>query len=666
MAKITDLIKPFKTKLEIPHTLSPEEMATISIKKGTATIYDDGVNKISVPIWGYNGQFPGPTIETRRDKTIYIKWVNNIKQCERNPCKADIVGFKEGQGNTIPQNILDPGSNDPKMQGEPSNGANGQAFVATHLHGGKTPPNYDGWPESMLLPKKEGEDGQSRLCQYENKQRAMMLWYHDHAMHTTRLNAYVGLAGLWIIRDEEEDELDLPKAEYEIPLVIQDRNLTDFNDFCSQTDRAKLLHRVENVDGPLEFFGPLTLVNGCIWPKHEVKAKAYRLRLLNASNSRFYRLRFAEKLADDSYVWCEEIQVKQIGSDNGLMQQAVELPPKGLILAPAERVDLIVDFSTVQGKNIVLLNTAEAPFSNAEALELSEMFPDDPASYTVNDEAWRTPYPQVMMFEVEDCSSTSQFDFECLARDMLAVVTSFEREDPLIRWPEVGTQVCRTVVLVEKTVHVGTAMEQVILVQWELAKKADIANTSMAILSANREIIIDGEEFVVTAERFEDPVNWIIKHGSTEKWRFINLTEDTHPMHVHLVQFRPVSRNEVMVEGVTDDIGVVDVVNENSQANQPIVISTGNPGTLDDNEKYAYKDTVRVNPGEVVEIIATFEGYCGRYVYHCHLLEHEDHDMMRQFVVTRDDMDMGEHGLPISVGINNLDSSSSSSKTRVA
>ncbi len=654
MTKITDLIKPFVTKLKLPSIISPEEKATISISLDNATIYKDEAtgHEITVPIWGFNGEYPGPIIETERDKTISINWVNNIKESETNPCKADIVDYVEGD--SIPQNILESTTQENPISGIPSNGAEGQGFVVTHLHGGKTPPNYDGWPESMLLPKKEGEDAQSRLCRYENKQRAMMLWYHDHAMHTTRLNAYAGLAGLWIIRDEEEKSLCLPQDEFELPLVIQDKNLTDINDFSSNRDNARLLHRVEK-SGPLEFFGPLTLVNGAIWPKHEVKSQAYRLRLLNASNARVYRLRFAEMIDENNYEWCDSIKVKQIGTDCGLMQQPVELPNNGLVMAPAERIDLIVDFSSVTGKNIVLLNTAEAPFSNSDPLPLSELFPADPATHMVNDEAWRTPYPQVMMFEVDESNSVT-FDFAALESDMIEKVHSFKDEDPVKRLNDIPQHITRTAVLVEKTIQMN-GEDQVILVQWELSKKSDLGKTMLPVLTTQRDIIIDDEEYAVTAERFQDPVNWIIQHGATEKWRFINLTEDTHPMHVHLVQFRPVSRSNVSVEGVTGDISVVDVVNENAINKTATVVTTGTVEPLDDNEKLGYKDTVRVNPGEMVEIVATFEGYCGRYVYHCHLLEHEDHDMMRQFVVTRNDMDINVHGLPISVGVDKTTSS---------
>ena len=684
MSKITDTIRPFVTRLNNPTVIRPGSSLSISMKTGEAKIYDDGTNTITVPIWGYKGQYPGPVIEVERDQTLKVKWKNKIERGDTQPCKADSVEFPTSDGIT-PQNVLDSGQASCATMG-----ANGEAFLSVHLHGGKTIPASDGWPESMLLPQDPMTSKfQLSLNRYENPQRAMMLWYHDHAMHTTRLNNYAGLAGVWMIRDDEEKSLNLPKKKFEVPLVIQDRNLTDFNWFADQSDEhARFLHRVEHGEGPLEFFGPLTLVNGAIWPRKKVEPAAYRLRVLNGSNSRFYRLRFAERLDDESYQWVD-IPVKQIGTDCGLMNAPVDLPATGLTLAPAERADLIVDFASCIGKNIVLLNTAEAPFSNSDPLPLEEMFPADPETHTIgagNDaEAWRTPYPEVMMFAVkteEKCDVVSDYyDFSALEALMQANVYSYIDEDPIPRLSD--TAEVRTVVLIEKT-EVHNGVPNVVLVEWELEKRANLpfSDSVPTILQGKREIIIDGESFVVTAERFQDPVNWHIRLNDTERWRFINLTADTHPMHVHLVQFKAISRKAVSVDNpactfpdtppfndplVRDSLdadtgNVVDVVDCKSVNGDPIEIRIDAEKGLDANE-LGFKDTIRVNPDEIVEIVATFEGYCGRYVYHCHLLEHEDHDMMRQFIVTRDDMMVMEedvapeckditsmHGLPISVG----------------
>ena len=667
MSKITDIIIPFKTPLKIPPIIHPSSSLSIKIKTGQAEIYKHGSQKIKVPIWGYRGKYPGPMIEMERDDTVKVSWKNQISQDELLPCKAEEVSFPNHDGAT-PQNVLDNDQANNSLVTPPS-----KAFLSVHLHGGKSIPGSDGWPESMLLPKDpESDDYQLTLCRYENKQRAMMLWYHDHAMHTTRLNNFVGLAGLWMIRDEEEASLDIPEEDYELPLVIQDRNLTDFTGFTTEDEvQAKFLHRIE-AGGPLEFFGPLTLVNGRIWPRKRADPTAYRLRILNGSNSRFYRLHFAEKLADGSYKWIT-LPVKQIGTDCGLLSGPVNLPDNGLTIAPAERVDVIVDFSGCYGKDIVLLNSAEAPFANDPPKHLDDpnaMFPADPDTHIEDGEPWRTPYPEVMMFSVENqkqCEAdTDLYDFDQLAMQMLTLVESYQSEDPIPRLP--ADPIERTVVLVEKTeVHQdmdGNDVEKVVLVEWELAKKDEVPSSSTVplILQSQREVIIDGVPFVVTAERFQDPVNWIVRLNDTEKWRFINLTADTHPMHVHLVQFKAVARKVIALDtaaasgnGCVDpDNDVVVLVDCLSANGSPVEINI-TPTTdaeainaLDGNEK-GFKDTIRVNPGEMVEIVATFEGYCGRYVYHCHLLEHEDHDILRQFIVARDDMAPMHHS-PISVG----------------
>lgn len=666
MNKITDTILPFKTPLKIPPIIHPGSSLNIEVKTGHAKIYKHGAKEIHVPIWGYRGKYPGPMIELERNDTVKVSWKNKISQDELLPCKAEKVDFPNLDG-TTPQNVLDNDQVNNSQVTAPS-----KAFLSVHLHGGKSIPGSDGWPESMLLPKDpNSDDYQMTLCRYENKQRAMMLWYHDHAMHTTRLNNFVGLAGLWMIRDEEEANLSLPKEEYELPLVIQDRNLTDFTDFSINDEvEAKFLHRVEA--GVLEFFGPLTLVNGRIWPRKKVDATAYRLRILNGSNSRFYRLHFAERLADDSFEWIT-LPIKQIGTDCGLLSGPVNLPDNGLTIAPAERVDLIVDFSGCFGKDIVLLNSAEAPFANDPPKHPDDpnaMFPADPETHTENGDPWRTPYPEVMMFSVKDekqCEiDSSPYDFDNLTGEMLTRVESYELEDPVPRLP--ANPIERTVILVEKTeIHQdmnGNDVEKVVLVEWELAKKDNVPQSSTVplILQAQREVIIDGVPFIVTAERFQDPVNWIVRLNDTEKWRFINLTGDTHPMHVHLVQFKAVARKEVSlninaasangcVDADDDVVSLVDCLSANGSPIEINVTPTTDAAAmaaLDGNER-GFKDTIRVNPGEIVEIVATFEGYCGRYVYHCHLLEHEDHDMMRQFIVARDDM-MPMHHNPISVG----------------
>src|SRR5260370_23879149 len=157
-------------------------------------------------------------------------------------------------------------------------------------------------------------------------------------MGITRFNVYAGLAGLSLIRDAEEAALHLPSGPYEIPLLIQDRNLETGPD-GSLTGR--LLHKVE--DDTMEFFGPFTLVNGTIWPYLPVEARQYRFRILNGSNARFYRF----CLLDANGTPVHHL-IKQLGTDGGLLGQPGDLPPNGPTLAPPERAHPIADFPSLQ------------------------------------------------------------------------------------------------------------------------------------------------------------------------------------------------------------------------------------------------------------------------------------------------------------------------------
>ena len=183
-----------------------------------------------------------------------------------------------------------------------------------------------------------------------------MLWYHDHVMGVTRFNVYAGLAGLWIVRDERERELELPEGPpYELPLLLSDRNF--------DTDQAgnltgDLLHKTD--PEVMECFSPFTTVNGTVWPHLDVEPTTYRLRLLNGSNARTYRLVLTREGEPDHE------RITQIGSEGGLLQAPVSIPGQGLVLASAERADLLVDFSDLApGTELTLWNTATAPFDGA-------------------------------------------------------------------------------------------------------------------------------------------------------------------------------------------------------------------------------------------------------------------------------------------------------------
>jgi FtsP/CotA-like multicopper oxidase with cupredoxin domain len=517
-------------------------------------------------VWTYEGLLPGPTIEVSRGQHVQIEWVNAIPEDQPYPITA--VTAPDGSQNA------------PGRSGRSLNQtvATLPPWTVVHLHGGRTAAVSDGWTENACL------SGQFTTSDYANDQQATLLWYHDHAMGITRFNVYAGLAGLYIIRDAEEAALNLPAGPYEIPLLLQDRNLDTAPD-GSLTGR--LLHKIE--DGTMEFFGPFTLVNGIIWPHLPVEARQYRLRLLNGSNARIYRL----VLLDEAGIPVHE-KIKQIGTDGGLLGQPVDIPRDGLLLAPAERADLIVDFRALRGQRLTLVNTAGAPFDNSPATQP----PGTP------DPENRLPHPEVMEFRVSSQSVDDPFVLPT------ALSSSYRRLEH-DRLPP--AQQHRVVAMVE--------YPDGMLTFHELAEVSDGDAVSEEALMAIVDEQVKTLRYRTIAKQFEDTVNWFVAYGSTEVWNILNLTEDTHPFHVHLVQFQALSRDLYNKDGFQPATG---------GTTEPISFQAHR--TLDANE-LGWKDTVRVNPGEMVSIAATFDGFTGRYMYHCHILEHEDHDMMRPFIV---------------------------------
>ncbi len=660
---IRDIIKPFSTILpNIPikdmQGQPHNALSRISIIKKTARIYNDGSSQIDVPVWGYqdtwghNNIMAGPAIQVSSGKTLLVEWRNALRKSSKCPVDEVHIPFDENIDVIVPQNTL--GADGVKLEKKPS------GYFVTHLHGAKTAPNYDGWPESMMMP------GQSRLSRYENNERSTMYWYHDHAMHTTRLNAYAGLAAPYIIRDKEECLLGLPKDGDEIFMVIQDRNLNlPEKPLHKGVNTTTLLHKTETNTGPLEFYGPLTLVNGAIWPKRTVDAGLYRLRILNGSNSRVYALYLVETKANGMLDLTSKPKIAKgprivkIGTDGGLLDKAVELgdfTDKGaIVLMPAERIDLLIDFSQCKNKSYAFVNAAKSPFSGSDSIRdiNSSFYPAAPEQDTD-----RNPYPEVMRFDVCEAMDNHKGtdDLQCIINLMPKIVTT-RYYDPI------KVKKIRTIALVEKDMgpNKPAMLTNFELIEEKMLKQyAGATNRPYQALKAGRIVEIDNIKYRVCAERFQDPLNFQVVHGDTEIWRFINISPDSHPMHLHLVQYRHHATRKLLPIEQINDAGTVvetegkggleaaDIVNGafragdslriKSAASSPVLNETG------------LKDTIRVDPGTMVEIIAKFEGHLGRYLYHCHLLEHEDHDMMRQFVVARPDMRMHSRDVPGSIG----------------
>ncbi|HXW92539.1 MAG TPA: multicopper oxidase domain-containing protein [Terriglobales bacterium] len=240
-------------------------------------------------IWGYEGMFPGPTIKVLRGRRTTVRHINRLG---------------------IP--------------------------TVVHLHGGPTPSESDGFPVDRVMP------GTEKTYFYPND-RAATLWYHDHAIDHTGRNIFMGLAGLYIVESEHEQNLPLPKDGYDVPLILQDRLFS--------ADGA-LLYEPDSVDGPNT---DTILVNGAPWPKMEVSACRYRFRLLNASNARSFHLALS---SGNPFV--------QIATDGGLFERP--RPLQDIPLAMAERVEVIVDFSAYLVNTQITLDDLNQPLATRSIL----------------------------------------------------------------------------------------------------------------------------------------------------------------------------------------------------------------------------------------------------------------------------------------------------------
>jgi spore coat protein A len=297
-----------------------------------------------------------------------------------------------------------------------------------------------------------------------------------------------------------------------------------------------------------ELFGDLPVVNGAIYPYLQVEPRRYRLRVLNGANSRFFNLFF--NLAKSPTDIPSLVPFQQIGTDGGFLPSPVALSK--LLLAPAERADLIVDFSGLEGKTVTLSNNASAPFPGWDMLT-----PHHLALY------------ELMQFRVTLPLSGNGKSFS------IPAARPFPRLD--------------------ESTSVATR-------DFVLSERMDAQGRSTGVF--------------INGKGYDEPVTEVVKLGSLEKWRFINTTEDAHPMHLHLVQFQILERrgfNPVAFgNGALQLVGI---------SRPPAANEAG------------WKDTAIVNPREVLTIVVRFEGFTGRYVFHCHMLEHEDNDMMRPYEV---------------------------------
>jgi spore coat protein A, manganese oxidase len=425
-----------------------------------------------------------------------------------------------------------------------------QVRVMTHLHGGFVAAASDGNP--AITPDGFGP-GQTQTVTYTNQSPQMpasLLWFHDHGLGATRLNVFAGLAAAYILRDQndtgaEPNPIGIPGGAYEVPLVIQDRQ---FN-----PDGTMLYPRsdIAGVTWIGEYFGDVMLVNGKVWPFLNVEPRLYRFRILNGCNARILDLSLGG------------VPMWQIGAEGGMWDKPV--PVTHLVLAPAERADVIADFSASGGQQLVAQNaTPQAPVST-------------PAP----------PLKPVMQFRI-------------------------------------GTKVTQPgPTSIPSTLKGGRA-----------ASLPSPATTRFITLN---EVAPEtaGWFLNLNAVHFDaKPTTETPRAGTVEDWVYINMTGDTHPMHTHLVTHQVIGRTPFNVEAYEADHGGPDGV---PGGIDPRPYATG-PMVPPDPTERGFKDTTKVNPGYFTTIRARFDLPNGvtapqTYVHHCHIVEHEDNDMMRPFTV---------------------------------
>jgi spore coat protein A len=578
-------LEPFVNALPIPdrRVVNEPDRLTIPLRTALHRYHRDLPQS---PVWTFDGTVPGPTVEVHRGVPLEVRWENWLTGSL--PVIVTVAPEYELDGVPV-QTTLGRSGGSPDEAAAALSG-----YAVVHLHGALTHATSDGWTENLTAP------GQWALDAYSNDQRAALLWYHDHVMGVTRFSVYAGLAGLWIVRDDRERQLELPMGPpYEVPLLIQDRN---FDLDADGRATGALLHKTDP-EVP-ECFGPITTVNGKVWPALDVEPTTYRFRILNGSNARTFRL----VLLRDGMV--DNARIVQVGSDGGLLLSTVALPEGGLVLASAERADVLVDFSDLApGTELTLMNTARAPFDGAAA---------DQTAVGRRDPEGLLPYPEVLRLRVVG-GPPPEANPRRLATGV-ALASDFER----VTRSSLSGATVRAIALVERESEMAGMPPM--LTMRELEEVDGDGPGVIRVVDTDSGGAAVARRYRTVATRFEDTVTFFPMLGEPEIWRLINLTDDTHPIHVHLDAFQVLDRLAATIVK-----GAVTATATSATVTIGAAPDDGIHHGLDDNE-LGLKDTVRVNPNEIVDIVVRFEDFAGRFMYHCHILEHEDRDMMRPFV----------------------------------
>jgi bilirubin oxidase len=563
----------------------------IAVRQFTQRILPPGLPRTVV--WSYGSvnhagsfNYPAFTVEAAWQKPARIQWINDLKD-DNGRFLPHLLTVDPTLHWANPPGRASGRDERPIFDSTPDPYA-GPVPIVTHLHGGHSTEESDGYAEAWYLPQAKGIGGVARtgslyqafrtkfqslwgvawtpgtaVFQYDNDQRATTMWYHDHTLGMTRLNVYAGPAGFYLLRGGPDDLAgdalpgpapalgDAPGTKYhEIPIVVQDRAFNADGSLFYPSSREFF----DEFAGPYvphsdiaphwnpEFFGNTMVVNGGTWPFLKVEQRRYRFRILNGCNGRFLILRFDHP---DLTFW-------QIGTEGGFLPAPVELSE--LLLGPAERADVIVDFTHIpRGARLRLLNLGpDEPFGGGEPGEDFDLADPDTTG-------------QVMEFRVIKATS-----YDASVPPDQLVLPSFAPLGP------------------------AQGIRRVSLNEEDSAVLPGVGPRAALLGTLNP----DGSG---RPAAWEDPITETPALNSTEVWEIHNFTADAHPIHIHEVQFQVVDRQPF-----------------GGETRPPEVWETG------------YKDTVTAYPGEITRVKALFDRP-GLFVWHCHIVEHEDNEMMRPY-----------------------------------
>jgi len=521
---------------------------------------------------------PGPTFEAVRNQRIFVHYINDLDGDHMFPVDPTIMGANVNNS-PIPN---------PPFRPFPPGYEQFQDPIPTvaHLHGGVTPADSDGFPLSWFTKnlERKGPTFKGTTFEYFNGQLATTLWYHDHTLGMTRLNVAAGLEGTYIIRDPNDNIAPLlPQGKFEVPLMLADRAFnTDGSIHFTQVGDNPDIHPYWDP----EYFGDTIMVNGKVWPNFKVERRQYRFRIVNGSNARFYNLKLSN---GQSFI--------QIGADGSYLPAPVTLTEA--LVSPCERADILIDFSNLApGTKIILQNTANQPFPNGD--------PVDPNTTG-----------QVMRFEV------------------------------------VNSQVVHPHALPAHLIDIPTLVET-----------EGIGNPKLFTLNEQESAADEPVAVLIDGQHFDADITELPRVGTTEAWYFQNLTEDAHPIHIHLVEFQLEDRQDIDVERFTaywQSLNGTELPlnHPTVRANVETPVFDPATGTVHDfltgpeeppsPRESGWKDVFVAPPGKVTRVLLRIAPQSTResdlfpgknafpfdptagpgYVWHCHILDHEDNDMMR-------------------------------------